>query len=93
MTTNTQILAGIRCPECPNETAFVVQVTMNVVMHDDGYDAMGQTPELDHFPGRVIDPDDGFLDEDPIQCYERRGGCGHRGTVSEFRVAELALTA
>ncbi|MFI9629221.1 hypothetical protein [Streptomyces sp. NPDC052042] len=89
MSTNTQNLAGIRCPECLSETAFVVQMTMNVVMFDDGIGFMSCTqPENDHFPGRVIDDEDGFMDEDPIQCYERRGGCGHRGTVGEFRVPE-----
>ncbi|WP_424862996.1 hypothetical protein [Streptomyces sp. MMS24-I29] len=92
MSTNSQILSGIRCPECFNETDFVVQMTTNVVMFDDGISFKGVSmPENDHFPGRVIDDEDGFMDEDSIQCYERRGGCGHRGTVGEFRVPELEV--
>ncbi|TLS44915.1 hypothetical protein FE633_17360 [Streptomyces montanus] len=84
---NTENLKGIRCPECFSEEAFVVQITMNVVMHDDGIAFMGcRQPENDHFPGRAIPDDDGFGDDNPIQCFERRGGCGHWGTVKEFRV-------
>lgn len=87
-TTNTQRLAGIRCPRCFSERAFVVQITLNVVMLDEGHDIFGsEEPPADHFPGRVIDSEDGFFDDDPIQCHERRGGCGHRGTVEEFRVS------
>ncbi|MFE4332493.1 hypothetical protein ACFRQM_24635 [Streptomyces sp. NPDC056831] len=83
---NTQNLAGIRCPKCFNETAFVVQMTMNVVMFDDGISFLGVSqPDNDHFQGRVIPDDDGFRDEDPIECYMRRDGCGHWGTVRDFR--------
>lgn len=93
-TTNTQRLAGIRCPQCSHESAFVVQITLNVVMLDEGHDIFGcEEPPADHFPGRVIDSEDGFFDDDPIQCYQRRGGCGHRGTVSEFRITEEASAA
>lgn len=82
-----QYLKGIRCPVCLSESAFVVQMTMNVVMEADGIDFFGcSQPEDDHFPGRVISPDDGFVDGDPIQCFERRGGCGHRGSVEQFRI-------
>lgn len=86
---NSQKLEGIRCPECSNEQGFAVQMTMNIVMVDDGIDWGTHEPDLDNFPGRVIDPDDGFLDEDPIQCWPRRGGCGHLGTVGDFRVREM----
>lgn len=84
---NTGRLAGIRCPRCAHERAFVVQITLNVVMLDDGVDpaAAGQPP-AEHFPARVIDPRSGFSNGDPIQCHEGRGGCGHRGTVDEFRI-------
>jgi len=86
--TNIQNLVGIRCPECLSEQAFIIQVTMNVLMHDDGIDFMGRSqPDSDHFPGRVIPHDTGLHDDDPIQCFERRGGCGHRGTMKEFRQA------
>ncbi|MCY1718589.1 hypothetical protein OVA26_16755 [Microbacterium sp. SL62] len=74
--TNTQNLAGIRCPRCSFESAFVVQVTLDIVVLDDGF--------TDH----VIEPQRGLLDDDPIQCPEVRGGCGHRGTVAEFRIPE-----
>jgi len=80
-------LAGIRCPRCAHERAFVVQITLNVVMLDDGVDsaAPGQL-SAEHFPARVISPRSGLSDGDPIQCHEGRGGCGHRGTVDEFRM-------
>lgn len=86
---NTQILQNIRCPKCLNEQGFALQLTVNVVMADDGIDWGTQQPDLDHFPGRAIDPDDGLFDEDPIQCWPRRGGCGYLGTVAEFRTPEL----
>lgn len=92
--TNTQRLAGIRCPRCAHERSFVVQITLNVVMLDEGHDIFGcEEPPADHFPGRVIDSEDGFFDDDPIQCHARRGGCGHRGTVKEFRVPEEVADA
>lgn len=81
---NTQILKGIRCPECLGEQAFVIQITRNVVMFDDGYEP-GLEREDDYFPEHVIEPDAGLRDDDPIECFERRGGCGHRGRVKEFR--------
>ena len=85
---NTQNLQGIRCPQCLSDEAFVVQITSNLVMFDDGVDYMGVTqPEDDHFPERVIAQSNGFESTDPIQCFERRGGCGHRGTVAEFKGA------
>ncbi|WP_279365344.1 hypothetical protein [Microbacterium testaceum] len=82
---NTGRLAGIRCPRCGYERAFVVQITLDVVMLDDGVDsaAPGQ-PTAGHVP--VIDTQSGFSDGDPIQCHKGRGGCGHRGTVEEFRI-------
>jgi hypothetical protein len=81
---NTQKLAGIRCPKCYETQGFVVQLTINVVMNDDGFDCMsGQFPD-DYFPGRNIDEDDGLSDEAPIVC-ANRNGCQHRGTVAEFR--------
>lgn len=82
---NTQKLKGIRCPKCRETQRFAIQITMNVVMEDDGVDFMGHLPEDDHFPGRVIDPEDGLNDGDPISCASRNG-CGHYGTVSEFRI-------
>lgn len=82
---NTQNLEGIRCPMCYEEGRFVIQMTMNVLMCDDGLDSMASQPELDHFPGRVIDEEDGFHDEDPISC-ANRNGCNYYGTVAEFRV-------
>ena len=85
MSTNTQILKGLRCPECLSEGPFVVQVTMNVVMDDDGIDWGMSQPEGDHFPGRPVDDSDGFEPESPIQCSARRG-CGHYGTVESFAV-------
>jgi hypothetical protein len=86
---NTQNLKGIRCPMCFETNGFVIQLTMNLVMHDDGYDAMGTQIPDDHFPGRVIDDNDGLNDEDPITC-ANRNGCEHRGTVGEFREIERA---
>jgi len=85
ITPNTQNLAGIACPECGQTARFVVQITINVFMEDDGVDFMGHQPDPDTFPGRVLDPDDGLRDDDPIQCAARYDGCGHRGTVREFR--------
>lgn len=82
---NTQLLKGIRCPECFETQRFAVQITMNVVMEDDGIDFMGHQPPADFFPGRVIDEADGLLDADPIVCMSR-SGCGRRGTVAEFRL-------
>ncbi|MEU6261854.1 hypothetical protein [Saccharopolyspora shandongensis] len=81
---NTQLLAGIRCPRCFQADNFAVQITMNVIVADDGFDFMGHRPEDDLFPGRALDPDDGLQDPDPIAC-AGRDGCGHRGTVKEFR--------
>lgn len=82
---NTQFLKGLRCPECLETGRFVIQVTMNVIQEDDGIDFMSSQPELDHFPGRRIDEEDGLGDEDPISC-ANRNGCEHRGTVGEFRI-------
>jgi hypothetical protein len=86
---NTQILKGIRCPECFSESTSVVQMTMNVVMQDDGavFFSCSQ-PGNDHFPGHVIPDDTGFRYDDPIECFQRSGNCGHRGTVKEFREAK-----
>lgn len=85
---NIEKRVDIRCPECLSDKAFIIQVTMNVVMHDDGVDFMGcSQPDNGHFPGRAIPDDVGLHDGDPIQCFEGRGGCGHRGTVTEFRSA------
>jgi hypothetical protein len=33
---NTNCLAGIRCPECGSEGPFIIEVTQQVVMSDDG---------------------------------------------------------
>lgn len=85
---NTGNLKGLRCPKCYENQRFVIQMTMNVVMENDGIDFMGSSqPENDHFPGRVIDEGEGLHDEDPISCHNRTYGgvCGHRGTVREFR--------
>jgi len=81
---NTQHLRGIRCPECFETGRFIIQMTMNVVQEDDGIDFMAAHPELDHFPGRRIDEEDGHNDGDPITCHNRNG-CGHTGTVHDFR--------
>jgi len=92
---NTNLLKDIRCPECFQADRFAVQMTMNVLVVDDGLDSMVTQPELDHFPGRVIDEEDGFADSDPISCAARYG-CGHMGTVGEFkqaaRLAHLRVT-
>lgn len=81
---NTQLLKGIRCPRCAQTGRFAIQVTMNVLIEDDGIDFMGHQPEDDFFPGRVISENEGLADTDPIAC-AGRDGCGHRGTVGEFR--------
>ncbi|MBD0673982.1 hypothetical protein [Streptomyces sp. CBMA156] len=84
MTTNTQNLAGIRCPKWFSEEAFAVQMTMNVITFDDGVSLLGVSPpDSGHFPGRVIRDDGGSTDDEPIQRFVRRGSCGHRGTVDE----------
>lgn len=82
---NANMLEGIRCPECFEDQRFAIQMTRNVIVKDDGLDTMGSQPEDDHFPGRVIDPDDGFCDDDPISC-ANRNGCLHYGTLREFRI-------
>ena len=87
---NTEILKGIRCPECFETQRFVIQKTMNVLMEDSGLDSMSSQPADDHFPGRRVDPDDGLNDFDPISC-ANRNGCGHMGTVAEFRVHDRDL--
>lgn len=85
MAKNIQLLEGVRCPRCFESQRFAVQVTMNVLIEDDGFDYMSSQPDLDHFPGRVLDDDEGLKDEDPISC-ANRNGCGHKGTVAEFRL-------
>lgn len=89
---NSQNLKGIRCPECFETRSFVIQMTVNVAIEDDGVDYMSGMFDNDFFPGRVIDEEDGFNDQDPIACANGRG-CGHRGTVAEFRepVAEESV--
>ncbi|MFF2053737.1 hypothetical protein ACFVU2_19190 [Leifsonia sp. NPDC058194] len=82
---NTEFLEGIRCPVCFEEDRFVIQVTVNALLCDDGYDWMASQPDPDHFPGRVLTEDEGLGDEDPISC-ANRNGCGHYGTVAEFRI-------
>lgn len=81
---NTQNLKGISCPRCFETQRFAVQMTMNVLMEDDGLDMMSSQPDLGHFPGRGIDQNDGFEDIDPISC-ANRNGCNYMGTVGEFR--------
>ncbi|ROR76096.1 hypothetical protein SAMN06295974_3756 [Plantibacter flavus] len=81
---NTQKLAGIRCPSCLESQRFAIQTTINVIVEDDGFDFMASQPADDAFPGRVVDEDDGLQDDDPIVC-ANRNGCGHLGTVREFR--------
>ncbi len=51
---NTGRLVGIRCPRCGYERAFVVQITLDVVMLDDGVDsaAPGQ-PAAGHVPSSI----------------------------------------
>lgn len=85
MAKNTQLLDGLRCPKCFESQRFAVQVTMNVLLEDDGFDFMSSQPDLDHFPGRVLDEDEGLKDDDPISC-ANRNGCDHKGTVAEFRL-------
>lgn len=80
---NTENLKGVRCPQCLETDGFVIQMTINVIMRDDGYDAMGGQFPNDHFPGRVIDDNDGLTDGDPIMCANR--ACEYRGVVSDFR--------
>lgn len=82
---NSQLLKGIRCPECFETQRFAVQMTINTLIVDDGLETMASQPDLDHFPGRRIDENDGLHDEDPISC-ANRNGCGHMGTVGEFRI-------
>lgn len=82
---NTQILKDLSCPKCFYENTFIVQITLNVVMADDGYTEGCSQPGNAHFPERPISDDNGFRDDDPIECHERWGGCGYRGTVGEFR--------
>jgi len=89
---NSHLLEGIRCPKCLETERFAIQMTINVFVVDDGLDIMASQPAEDHFPGRVIDPNDGFFDEDPISC-ANRNGCGYTGTVAEFRVEQPALIA
>lgn len=81
-------LVGIRCPHCSNERAFVVQITVDVVL-----DAIGSASSLvDHAVGRIVDPQDGFRGDQSVLCHPDRGGCGHRGTVDEFRIPEGDVT-
>jgi hypothetical protein len=84
---NTDALKGIRCPVCYETGRFIIQKTVNVIQEDDGIDSMARQPELDHFPGRSIDEEDGLMDGDPITCANRSDFrvCGHTGTVSDFR--------
>ena len=90
---STERLAGVRCPRCSNERAFAVQITVSVVLDGD-LDISGSARSItDHAPGRIGDPPDGFRGDEPIQCHQDRGGCGHRGTVDEFRIPEGDVTA
>lgn len=83
MSTNTQILKGLRCPDCLSEGPFIIQVTMNIVMADDGIDWGMRQPEDDHFPDHPVSGRSGLEPGSPIQCSERRG-CGRYGTVEDF---------
>ena len=80
----TELMRGIRCPECHEDQRFGVQTLMNITMTREGWDCMAHQPEDDAFPGRVLDPMDGFRDEDPIICMN--GYCRHLGTFAEFRL-------
>lgn len=85
---NTQLLEGIRCPECHSTLRFAIQVTMNVVLEDDGLDVMASTPADDVFAGvgngrEITEEHSGLRDDDPIQCLNY---CGHLGTVAQFRL-------
>lgn len=85
---NTHIFKGIRCPKCLSESTFVVQVTINEIMQEDGAGVFScPQPDNDHFPNHIIPDDTGFRDDDPIECFQHCGGCGHQGTVKEFRKA------
>jgi len=78
--------AGIRCPHCGNVSAFAVQLTVNVVLDGD-LDVIG-SPQAssDQCSARLTGPGDGFRGDEPVQCQQDRGGCGHRGSVEQFRV-------
>jgi hypothetical protein len=39
--TNTNCLAGIRCPKCGNEEPFRIEVSTLVLMYDNGSDVCG----------------------------------------------------
>jgi uncharacterized protein (DUF2126 family) len=84
MAKNEQLLKDVMCPVCFETQRFAVQVTMNVLVEDSGFDFMAHQPSTDHFPGRTLDEDDGFQDFDPISC-ANRNGCGYMGTFGEFR--------
>ncbi len=90
---STERLAGVRCPRCSNERAFAVQITVSVVLDGDLdiSDPRGRSPTTR--PAASADPPDGFRGDEPIQCHQDRGGCGHRGTVDEFRIPEGDVTA
>lgn len=77
---NTGRLADTRCPRWLQQAAFVVQITLNVVMLDDGMDLVGSGQlSGDHFPTRVTGSGNGFGDDDPIHCHEIRAAAGTGG--------------
>lgn len=81
---NQELLKDVACPRCFETERFAVQVTMNVLVVDSGFDYFASQPDPDHFPGRVLDENDGFADTDPISC-ANRNGCQYMGTFAEFR--------
>ncbi|MEN6304887.1 MAG: hypothetical protein ABFD96_19305 [Armatimonadia bacterium] len=40
---NTKLLDGMCCPECGSEGPFLIEVTMMVLIHDDGPDPEDET--------------------------------------------------
>lgn len=78
--------AALRCPRCASERAFVVQVTVEVVLGGDLDIIEPASSPADHALGPIIDPRDGLRGDESVQCQQDRGGCGHRGSVGQFRV-------
>ena len=81
---NTHLLQDVRCPSCHVTDRFVVQMTMNVYVEDDGVDFMESPPPDDTFPEKPVDSGPDFADDTLISC-AGRNGCGHSGTVGEFK--------
>ena len=69
---NENVLAGMRCPECKQNTKFLIAVEAMMAVTDDG---------TDPFDDAVNDKTYEWGDESYCRCPE----CGKRGPVSEFR--------